>query len=330
MDRLEKIYRLHTLLRARRYPVSFAVMQETLGCSRATLRRLMTTLRDHFQAPLIYDRKAGGYRYDTGADECPFELPGLWFSADELHALLAAQQWLESIGHGLLGEQIAPLRQRIEALIARASGAAPTALGRIRILAQGRRRLRLPAFSSVAAGVLGRRKLRIVYHGRARDATTEREISPQRLTHYRDNWYLDAWCHRAQALRVFAVDRIERVAVLDEAAADLPDAELDAHLASAYGIFAGPATAWAVLRFTAARARWVAEECWHPEQESRWLDDGRYELRLPYGDTRELCTDILKYGADVEVIAPPALRKAVADALRAAHEIYAQARDLSL
>jgi proteasome accessory factor C len=71
----------------------------------------------------------------------------------------------------------------------------------------------------------------------------------------------------------------------------------------------------AVLRFTAERARWVANEEWHPEQRGEFLPDGRYQLSLPYADPRELIMDILKYGPDVEVVAPDSLRAAVAERL---------------
>jgi predicted DNA-binding transcriptional regulator YafY len=141
--------------------------------------------------------------------------------------------------------------------------------------------------------------------------------------HYRDNWYLDAWDHGRRALRSFAVDRIERARTLNEPAKDVPDSRLDAHFASSYGIFAGRPKHKAVLRFTPERARWVADEVWHPDQEGLLLADGSYELRIPYADPRELLLDILKYGPDVEVLAPAALRREVAERLRAAATQYA-------
>jgi len=170
-------------------------------------------------------------------------------------------------------------------------------------------------FHVLAGATLQRRKLRMAYHGRARDQATERIVSPQRLVHYRGNWYLDGWCHLRKGLRSFAVDRVRDAQELDEAADAVADAELDKHFASAYGIFAGKANKTAVLRFSAERARWVADERWHPEQVGQYLTDGRYELRIPYRDDRELVMDILKHGAEVEVVEPEALRQTVADRL---------------
>ena len=67
----------------------------------------------------------------------------------------------------------------------------------------------------------------------------------------------------------------------------------------------------AELIFSKYRANWVGDELWHPEQQSQWLDDGRYQLSFPFSDSRELIMDILKHGAEVEVIAPTFLRAAV-------------------
>ncbi len=128
---------------------------------------------------------------------------------------------------------------------------------------------------------------------------------------YRDNWYLDAWCHLREALRSFAVDAIEDPQPLASAALEVPAAEIDALVNPSYGIFSGKPTAWARLRFTPERARWVALEQWHPLQECKTLDDGSYELVIPYSDDRELIGDILQFGPDVQVISPLALRQKV-------------------
>ena len=102
----------------------------------------------------------------------------------------------------------------------------------------------------------------------------------------------------------------------------MPEAELDEHYASAYGIFGGKADKVAVLRFTPERARWVADEKWHPQQQGRWLPDGSYELRIPYREPRELVMDIMRHGASVEVVSPPELREQIAAELRMAAARY--------
>src|SRR5690606_30680356 len=127
-------------------------------------------------------------------------------------------------------------------------------------------------------------KVRMGYHGRERDRLTERTVSPQRLVHYRENWLLDAYCHLRKGLRTFSVDRVREARELEEEAQSVSDTELDAYFTSSYGIFSGKANKTAMLRFSAERARWVADERWHPQQAGQYLTDGRYELRVPYRD----------------------------------------------
>ena len=80
-----------------------------------------------------------------------------------------------------------------------------------------------------AVNALERRKLWIEYHARSTDERSERTVSPQRITHYREAWYLDAWDEKRDALRSFSIDRILRARVLEEPAVDVPEAELDEH-----------------------------------------------------------------------------------------------------
>ena len=321
MERTERIYTVHRLLGSARRPVSSRRLMEELECSRATLMRTLRELRDFLGAPIAYDREANGFRYTPDGGQ-PFELPGLWLRADEIYALLTADRLLAQAQPGLLDPWLAPLRQRLEALLSHehlGNGELPR---RVRILSLAHRHTDSRHFGAVADALLQRRRLHLHYSGRTRNDRTERQVSPQRLVHYRDNWYLDAWCHQRDALRTFALERIDQAQIQDEPASEIPDSDLDRWLTAAYGIFAGPATAEAVLRFTPERARWVAEEQWHPAQRGRFLEDGRYELTLPYGDPRELVMDILKYGPDVEVVGPPELREQVHARLQTAVRQY--------
>jgi predicted DNA-binding transcriptional regulator YafY len=225
------------------------------------------------------------------------------------------QRLLQTLEPGLLDEHLSPLAKRLDELLQHRHLGLGEAGRRIRILGMAARPLG-EWFQTAASGVLQRRRLRIRYHSRSRDQLTERTVSPQRLTHYRDNWYLDAWDHLRDGLRSYSVDRIRHAVELEESAQDIPERDLDEHYASAYGIFAGKANKTAILRFSRERARWVADERWHPEQTGQYLTDGRYELSVPYRDPRELVMDILRHGAEVEVVAPEALRAEVTETLR--------------
>lgn len=153
--------------------------------------------------------------------------------------------------------------------------------------------------------------MRIEHYARSTDAHSERVVSPQRLVHYRENWYLDTWCHLRDSLRSFSLDGLRRVELLDEPAHDVELAALDDYLLDSYGIVRGGDAQRAKLRFTPERARWVAAEVWHPEQKGSFDGGGHHLLELPYRDDREIVLDIMRHGGEVEVLAPAALRQKV-------------------
>jgi len=289
-----------------------------LECSGATVYRIIKAMKDYLGAPIEWIADPGGYVYLPSEDGRTYQLPGLWFSASEIQALAILQRLLHGLGPGLLEEHLSSLAARLDELIAHKRLRLSEVASRLRILSVAARPPGT-SFAIAASSLLERRKLRMRYRSRSKDEETERVVSPQRLVHYRDNWYLDAWDELRKGLRSFSIDRIQAATRLDDAAEDKPTAELDEHFASAYGIFAGKANKVAVLRFSRERARWVADERWHPQQAGQFLTDGQYELRIPYRDPRELVMDVLRHGAEVEVVAPEALRvevrKALAEAL---------------
>jgi proteasome accessory factor C len=323
LDKFDRIYQLHHILDGRKTPMPIEDLQLRLECSQSTVFRIIKLMREHLNAPIVWVEDPPGYKYQPTASGGRYELPGLWFSAREIQALSVLQQLLRGLGPGLLEEHLSPLAKRLDELIAHKRLQLTEASSRIRILSLGARPLGA-CFQIVAGATLQRRKLSLKYHSRSRDEQTERVVSPQRLAHYRDNWYLDCWDELRNALRSFSIDRILSATQLEDAAIDVPNSQLDEHYASAYGIFAGKANKIAVLRFSRERARWVADERWHPDQSGQFLTDGRYELKFPYRDSRELVMDILRHGADVEVISPEGLREEVKRALRAALAQYGE------
>ncbi len=320
MAQNERLVKMQRLLR-QRGGVAFGEMLQALEVSRSTVFRDLTYLSDRIGVPWLRDAETGRYRLDECSDRA--ELPGLWFSAQEIHALLTMQRLLASLDPGgLLGPHLDPLKDRLAGLLESGPHPAADVARRIHILTAAARRYAPEHFQVVAAALLERRRLCIEYAARSRQGVTRREVSPLRLTHYRDNWYLDAWCHLRHELRSFSVDAMQTAKALPEPAHDVAEPELAAALDSGYGIFSGPANRRATLRFTPARARWVAVECWHTDQHGSFLEDGSYQLSVPYSDDPELVMDILKYGPDCEVEAPAALRRKVRELLRAAAARY--------
>lgn len=140
MNRTERFYRIERILHERRV-VPIELFLQELEISRATFKRDMEYLRERLHAPIVWDRDAGGYRFESLlAEEPAHELPGLWFSAAELYALLASEQLLADLDPGILAHQIAPLRLRIAALLEASGAPAAEIARRVRLVSVARRR----------------------------------------------------------------------------------------------------------------------------------------------------------------------------------------------
>ena len=309
MDRTERFYKIDQMLQSRGR-VKMREFLGELGVSAATFKRDLEYMRSRLNAPIVWDRDEEAYRFDEGrgGNGPKYELPGLWFSPSEAQALLTLEHLVESLEPALLGPHVNPLKARLAALLATGDRSVDEVRRRIRVIPFGARRHEPKHFELIASAVLGRKRLHLSYFNRMRGDVTERDVSPQRLVHYRDNWYLDAWCHLRNGLRSFALDAMRGVSTLAAKAKEVPEAELDAALASGYGIFSGKSVQWATLRFTPERARYVSLEEWHPKQRARWDKDGSYVLDVPYSSEKELAMDILRLAPDVEVVKPASLR----------------------
>jgi predicted DNA-binding transcriptional regulator YafY len=325
VDRTERFYKIDQLLQARRPGVvPVRTFLDELDVSLATFKRDLEYMRERLYAPIVWDRDQNGYRFEACEEDKghPYQLPGLWFSPAEAQALLTLEHLIESLEPSLLGPHLEPLKVRLRALLSVGDHSAEQVRKRIRVIAFGTRRHEPKHFALLASAVLGRTRLKLAYYNRTRNEETEREVSPQRLVYYRANWYLDGWCHLRNDIRSFALDAIRGAQMVAGKVKEVPDAELDEVLAAGYGIFSGRKVQWATLRFTAERARYVALEEWHPRQRARWEDDGAYVLEVPFSSEGELLMDILRFGPDVEVLAPAALREATRARLREAAERY--------
>jgi len=319
VSRFDRIYKIHELLKNARKPVPMRVFTETLETSRNTVTRDFEYLRDSLGAPLEYCREENGHRYNPSAPV--FELPGFWMNPAELYALLACEYLLENVQPGLVATRLAPLKQKIQQLLGESGHDAVKISERIRIQPIQTRNATSQTFDPVAQATLSGYSLQFRYLARSGGGEKTRQVHPQRLLHYRSNWYLLAFCERANELRLFSLDRIMAPEIQETPASLISPEKLDAFTSAGFGIFGGTPDATAHLRFSEHAAQWVAEETWHPDQAGEWRDDG-FHLQVPYSDSRELVMDVLRYGPDVEVLGPEELRAEVAERVRRMAGIY--------
>jgi predicted DNA-binding transcriptional regulator YafY len=327
MDRTERFYRIEMLIRSRG-TVSFATLMEELEVSRATLKRDLEYLRSRMDAPIVYHRESNGYRFSTpvgrGAKrEATHELPGVWFSEREIHALLTMHQLIDGLDSSrTLARHLQPLLEKLHGMLGASEGEARELMRRVRISLPARRPVPGRWFERVAGALLERRRLELTYYTRSKGSESRRQVSPQRLLHHRNTWYLDAWCHASEGLRRFALDAVRGAELTDVRAKDISLRAVEAALDAGYGVYGGSDIEYAVLRFSPDAAQWVANEQWHPKQSTERLPDGSLRMTLPYADDTELAMDLLRHGGDVVVESPAALRDKLRVRLQAAMRHY--------
>lgn len=310
MKHFEKILELHHLLSKSKHPLELRFLLERLDCSESTFHRVRTYMIKTLGAPLYFDHRYHGYRYDESSAR--FELPGLWLSPNETEALLNFHEAIDTLQKGLFTELFSPIKQQLSRFT-EMQHLTPNA-SPIRIIPHHTRPVDDARFRTCADAVIRKHTLAI-RHNKPGDETVERIISPFAIIRYRDNWYLDAFCHLRNGLRSFSLDRISFAEHSSVTFHDVPVETRNEFFADAYGIFNGPATHIAQIRFSSPAAEIVSREEWHPKQKGAWTPDLHFDLEIPYGDDRELVMDILKWGTLAEVIGPEELRMKIRNIL---------------
>ncbi|MEY4862450.1 MAG: hypothetical protein RLZ51_545 [Pseudomonadota bacterium] len=314
----ERAIKITNLLQGRRVTPKHVLLEE-LQVSWPTLKRDLAYLRDRMNCPVEFDRELNGYRLRKTPDQTMHTLPGLWFTESELYGLLMSHQLLSELDTGgTLSARIQPVMERIQNILGTDEATSRELIGRVRIISAHRRPVKTASFELIGEALVTRRRVRMTYRTRARNASTERDVSPQRLVHHRNTWYFDAWCHKSDSLRRFAIDAIERATLLQDEARVVSVQEVSQAMDGGYGIYAGAPSYWARLRFTAQAAQWVSQEEWHPGQEGAWQTDGSFILKVPVAHDTEFIMDVLRHGDQVQVLEPESLRLAVIERLQKA------------
>ncbi len=328
MSQAARIRDFVAILENSHLPVSRARLLDELEVSAATFKRDLDLLRDQMHAPIKWvpgegGRERGYILEDKGWSSGKLGLPKAWFSASEIYALLMIHELASHIGPGLLTEHLQPLITRVTLMLSAAEDTPEDVRARVRLLNSASKRSGSPHFEAVARAAVKRRRLKLLYFTRSRNDRSERVVSPQVIVHYKENWYLVAWCHKAEGLRMFALDAIEDAVLLKEPAKSVAKKLIEEIVGRDFGIYSGEERKLAKLLFTAKQAPWVRSETWHKDQVGESTEDGGFLLTVPYSDPRELVLEILRYGPDVRVLEPPELQQEVAKRLRAAADQYA-------
>ncbi|MBX6354253.1 MAG: WYL domain-containing protein [Micromonosporaceae bacterium] len=182
--------------------------------------------------------------------------------------------------------------------------------------------VRLPGNSdrlvALSGAVERRRALRITYYTATRDETTDRVVDPMRVLVVSGHAYLEAWCRRAEAVRMFRVDRIDAMTELDEPAAPPPQAQpTDVR----EGIFQPTADLPLITVRVGRAARWITE--YYPCERVTRGPGEEWLVSLRVTDLDWARRFVLGLGPDAVAVSPPELVAAVRDQATAALQAYA-------
>lgn len=313
-----RLERLLFIDRKIRSPLSFDAQRlaNELDVSLRTIQGDLAFLRDRFQAPLIYDRQAGRYRYTDSS----FTLPAIDLNDGELLALLLGERILRHLAGDALGVAYSSALSKIEGRLPEAGISVPIE----GLWFGGDMGPPLPSglFRHLLDAVQDRHTVELTYRAASTDQITRRTVEPYGLYLHRQTWYLIARCRLRQDFRYFHLARVQAWDVLDERFELLPDFDMTAYLRRAFRLEQGPDSYEVIVRFAEPSARYVRERRWHAEQELIELPGGRIELRFPAASLREVKQWVLGYGADAEVVAPGELREMVARELARMQAAY--------
>ncbi len=242
----------------------------------------------------------------------------LRLAVDEASALLVALRMLAEVGNvapvpGLAeGSALSRTIAKLEA--AAGEAAVPSAQVAIQVDRTAQQAVLVALRDALARG----RRVHLTYYVPGRDEATERDVDPMRLLVVEGRSYLEGWCRRAEAVRVFRLDRVLELRVLDIAAEVPPEAEpVDVD----QGLFRPSPEDLQVVLELSPLGRWVAE--YYPCEDITELGDGRLRVTLSTPDSRWVRRLALRLGENGRIISPAALSAQVSEDAAAALAQYA-------
>ena len=315
----ERYYWFHEQIKCNEHPNS-KLLAEKFEISQKTAQRDIEFMRDRIGAPLEYSHADRGYYYtDKG-----YELPPIWLNENELVAFILAKRLATAIPDRNLKDS---LNKFINKLSSRLSDKVGFNLDDI----QDKISLKNieyytvdeSLFRKVVNALFTKRSLAIQYYSPHKDERTNRKIIPLHLLDYMGNWHLISFCKLKKGLRNFALSRIEECNYIDEKISlptDLPP--IKTYIRKTFGIFHGGQNQDVSLKFSPKASRAVKKQIWHKNQKIKELKNGSIILSVPVAYFTEIKREILKYGAEVEVLKPLRLKKEIIEEIKKMKKIY--------
>ncbi|MEE9911026.1 MAG: transcriptional regulator [Deltaproteobacteria bacterium] len=315
----ERFFWFHNKVKENKYP-NTKTLSEKFDISRKTAQRDIDFLRDRMGVPLIYMPEQRGFAYEDHA----YELPGFWLEEEGLTSLLLAYRLASAVPDAALKTA---LRSFLEQLLTRLAHPAPVSVrdlsNKVSVRNIEYSRTTGKIYHAMLDALLTAKPIRIEYFSPHSAEASTRDILPLHLLHYMGTWHIIAHCSLKNELRDFVLSRIRSIRPsAKKIKTGIPAEKVRQYVRQTFGIFRGGETKDVRLRFSKEIAPWIAEQNWHPRQQTKMEKDGRLILTVPVADFREIKREILRYGSQVEVVSPRALREDVKNEIEKMKNIY--------
>lgn len=305
LHQLPRLGQIDSMVRAEKYP-STKVLSKSCGVSVRTIERDIQFMKETMHAPIYLDAMRGGYAYGDST----FRLPVPLFTEGELVAFFLAERVLAQYAGTPLHHRLASafrkiamfLPEEISIEINELAGQFSFDPGPVR--SSGNEQ----TFEDLNRAAASGQAVAMTYFSQSRNELTHREVDPYHIHNHQGDWYLIGYCHWRQAMRDFALTRIQSLKVQDKTFTIPKSFDREAYLQRQFGIEKGGEPQEVVLRFSPRQSRWMLEKIWHNTEQKTTESDGSLLLKMHVPVTSELKRWVMSYGSEVEVLGPEELR----------------------
>ncbi len=310
--KLERVLAIDAEICRGRYP-SVQDLCQKFEIAERTLHEDIRYLKDNLAREIDFDRVKNGY-FNASPQK---RLPDFELSSGELFALTLGKELL-SLYVGTSFEST--LRSALQKVCERLPERVRIEPEEVRSIVQFRANTIEPVsgklFLDFRKACDNQLQVEMVYYAASTGTTTTRVVDPQMVLHQSGAWYLIAFCQMRQALRLFALHRVQDYKLLTTPAKQLAKEEIDGWIDSAFQLEHGEKTFTVKVKFAPHAARYVRERVWHSQQSLADLDDGSCVLTFPASSQDEVMRWLATYGADAIVLEPATLREALINSLQ--------------
>jgi predicted DNA-binding transcriptional regulator YafY len=311
----ERYLWFHQKLKKKTFP-KLKDLMEKFEISKRQAAREIENMRLFFNAPVEYSNEEMGYYYSDDS----FEFPSSMISEEEIISLLIAKRLSVTIPDEKRKHQLQVffdnLSNYFDLDIAELEK-------KISLKNIHYHRVGQDIFDSVLQSLKRNRKLKITYHSIFSKEISERIINPLHLILYMGNWHIIAYCEMKEGIRDFALSRIKKIEILEDANREnLKSLDIKENIAGSFGIFFQGDRKKVVLKFNERVADYVREQIWFPFQTIEEAPAGGLLLTFYVTDYREIVREVLSFGADVEVLEPSLLREIIKEHILKLSAVY--------